>query len=274
MKFKLLIALLWCSVSLAAIPRASMILQRTSENAGKGIYQIEQEVQFPNGQDVLVLKETWLIENENNMKLVVTGAKELKDQVSFVINVSNGNHSESGSSKRITEDFIERYFHLQSTESFIQVLNQLRLIPAAGINRKPFRRSPKDKEFEYPAENYVHLARSGGAVTYAFGGIAMQEKEPPGFWIEQDQFLIRKFRLPTGVEVTADRYSAFAKGLMYPRTQVVRWGANQVTIQTISVNARSKEAWAQFNPKVANRTEALRNQAAGPLVEEFYKRFR
>jgi hypothetical protein len=60
-----------CS-AIAAIPKAALILQKTVENDGNGVYQIEQEVQFPNGSDILILKETWLIQNESNMKLIVT----------------------------------------------------------------------------------------------------------------------------------------------------------------------------------------------------------
>lgn len=260
----------------AAIPRASMILQRTSENAGSGIYQIDQEVQFPNGPDTLVLKETWMIENENNMKLLVTGAKELKDQVSFYIQVVNGNRTQAGSTKRITEDFIERYFNLRSSEAFAQVLAQMKLVPANVLAKKSFKPSkdPKDKEPDYQPENFIRLSRAGGTIAYAIGTPSQEDQDLPGFWIEQDQFVIRKFRLPTKAEVTADKYSSYARGLMYPRTQVIRWGSNQVTIQTISVSSRTKDAFAQFGQKAATKMEALNSLPAAATVEEFYKRFR
>jgi len=255
----------------AAIPKASMILQRTSENAGSGIYQIDQEVHFPNGPDTLVLKETWLIENENNMKLVVTGAKELKDQVSFSIQIVNGNRIQSGSSKRITEDFIERYFNLRSPESFAQVLAQMKLVPSNVLAKKPVRNT---KEVDSQSESFIRLSRTGGTIAYAIGTPAAENQDLPGFWIEQDQFVLRKFRLPTGAEIAADKYSSYARGFMYPRTQVLRWGNNQVTIQTISVSARGKETWAQFGQKTAQKMEALNALPAAALVEEFYKRFR
>lgn len=275
MKLSILIGLtLWLSTSLAAIPKASMILQRTSENAGNGIYQIDQEVQFPNGQDTLVLRETWLIENENNMKLIVTGAKELKDQVAFSIQISNGMRTQGTGAKRVTEDFIERYFHLRSTESFAQTLAQLKLAPANVLKSTPVRYDKKTKEVEYQQEPFVRLARTGGVIAYAFGPLATPEKETPGFWIEQDQFVIRKFRLPSQVEVVADRYSSYSRGLMFPRTRVVRWGPHQVTIQTISVSAKGKEAMAQFNLKTPPKMEALNNQQGAAIVDEFYKRFR
>lgn len=258
MKISLLLGLFWCSLSLAAIPKASLILQKTSENAGSGIYQIEQEVQFPNGQDTLVLKETWIIEGENNMRLLVTGAKELKDQVAFTVQINNSRN-------------IDRYFHFRNTEALAQALAQMKLVPSTVLQKKAPRIT---KDADYHAEPFVRLSRSGGVITYAFGPPSTTENENPGFWVEQDQFVVRKFRLPSGVEVTADRYSSYARGLMFPRTRVVRWGPHQVTIQTISVAAKGREALSQFNQKFANKTDALNNQQAANIVEDFYKRFR
>lgn len=271
MKFLLLIGVLWTTAAFGAIPKASMILQRTSENAGNGLYQIAQEVHFPNGQETLVLRETWLIENENNMKLVVTGAQELKGQVSFSVQVINGNKVENTSSGRITQDFIERYFHLRSTEALAQVMSQMKLVPNNVLAKKPLRSL---KEIDHQPETFLRLSRTGGVVTYAFGALGGPEQELPGFWIEQDQFVIRKFRLPSLVEVTADQYSSYPRGLMFPRTRLVRWGNNQVTIQTISVSSKGKEAWASFAQKVPTRMDALANQPGFAVIQEFYKRFR
>jgi hypothetical protein len=258
----ILITLLFCSSALAALPKVGLILTRTSENAGSGIYQIEQEVQFANGQDTLVLKEIWLIENENNMKLIVTGTKELKEQVAFSVSSTN---------KRSNEEFIEKYFHIRSPEAYAQILNQMKLVPSNVLAKKV----PKNlKDMDYQPEPFVRLSRSGGVVSYAIGALPVQEKDPAGFWIEQDQFVLRKFRLPTEVEVTAERYSSYARGLMFPRTRVVRWGSSQVTIQTISVTPKGKEAWAQFGLKTPAKMEALNNQQAASVVDEFYKRFR
>jgi hypothetical protein len=271
MKLILIILASFVIQAQAAIPKASMILQRTSENAGSGIYQIDQEVHFPNGQETLVLKETWLIENENNMKLLVTGAKELKDQVSFFIQVVNGNRSQGTSTKRITEDFIERYFHLRNPEAFVQVLANMKLVPANVLGKKALRTS---KDADNQSESFVRLSRTGGTIAYALGTPTTEDQDLPGFWIEQDQFVLRKFRLPTKAEVTADKYSSYARGLLYPRTQIVRWGNNQVTIQTISVSSKTKDAWNQFGQKAVTKLDALNALPAAALVEEFYKRFR
>lgn len=271
MRFSFFVVFFWLAISWAALPKASLILQRTSENAGNGIYQIDQEVQFPNGQDTLILRETWMIENENNMKLIVTGVKELKDQVAFSIQISNGVRTQGAGPKRITDDFIERYFHFRSAENLAASLAHLKIVPNNVLRSK----SPKNiKDIDFQPESFVRLTRSGGVITYAFGPPATPERETPGFWIEQDQFVIRKFRLPSEIEVIADRYSNYSRGLMFPRTRVVRWGNNQITIQTVSVSAKSKDAMAKFGLKSAPKMEALSNQQAASVIEEFYKRFR
>lgn len=271
MKILLILGALWAHMAFGAIPKASMILQRTSENAGNGLYQIDQEVQFPNGPETLSLRETWLIENENNMKLLVTGTKELKGLVAFTLQIQNGNRLQESGGKRITEDFIERYFHFRTKEALAQSLAQMKLVPGNVLAHRPLR-TLKDVDFQ--PENFVRLARSGGVVTYAFGPLANPTQETPGFWIEQDQFVIRKFRLLSSVEVSADQYSPYSKGLMFPRTRTVRWGDNQVTIQTISVSSRPKESWATFAQKVVPKTEPLASQPGSAIIQDFYKRFR
>lgn len=262
---------LWGVSAFAYIPKASMILSRTAENAGKGIYQVEQEIQFPNGADNVVLKETWLIENENTMRVAVNGGKELKDLVSFQINYANGVHNQAGQNRRLTEDFIERYFHFRSSEAFAQALSSMKIVSANVLAKKSLRNL---KDAEYQPENFVHLSRVGGTVAYALGANADANGDKPGFWIEQDQFLIRKFRLPSSVEVSADRYNSYARGLNFPATRTVRWNNQQVTIQTISVKAVGKEALTAF----ANRTNPnkmnLGQIPAAAVIEDFYKRLR
>ena len=269
----LFVSLVFCSSSWVVIPKASLILQRLSENSGAGYYQIEQEVQFPNGLDNLILKETWLIENENSMKLIVTGAKDLKDLVSFSMTFSGGVRTQGALQKKLTDDFIEKYFHIRNPETLAQTFVQLKIAPVHFLSKKVIRSL---KDVDNQPENFVRLARAGGVLTYAFGspGDPEQPSQNPGFWIEQDQFLLRKFRLPDQIEVTADRYSNFSRGLSFPRTRIVRWGQNQVTIQTVSVQARSKEAWKNFGLRTPTKLDGLNGPAGSALIEEFYKRFR
>ena len=147
----------------------------------------------------------------------------------------------------------------------------MKLVPANVLSKKSIKSS---KDADYQPESFIRLSRAGGTIAYAIGTPSPEDQELPGFWIEQDQFVLRKFRLPTKAEVTADKYSSYARGLMYPRTQVIRWGNNQVTVQTISVSSRTKDAFNQFGQKAATKMEALNSLPAAATVEEFYKRFR
>ena len=268
----ILLALSFSSLSFAAIPRANMILQRVAENSGSGIYQVEQELQFPNGADVLTLKETWLIQNENNMKVLVTGTKELKDQISFVVQFSGGQRTQNGSSRKLSEEFIEKYFHVRSTEAWTQALMALKVIPpGTNLNKVP----KTLKDIDNSPEPFLSLARVGGVISYRFGQpIENDSVLAPSFWFEQDQFVLRKFRLPSQAEVSAERYSIFSRGLSFPRTRQVRWGNNSVTIQTLSVVGKGKDSWNKFAEKIPQKMDGLNNQAAAGLIEDFYKRFR
>lgn len=262
-------------VAYAAIPSGLIILQKLADNTGSGVYVIEDEVQFPNGQDTLVLKETWFVESDNSMKLLVTGGRELKDQVQMSFTYSGGQKFHNGGSQKLTPDFIEKYFHIRKGEAFATDMVHMKVVPSAILTRHPFRVN-KDKEVEHTSENFVRLSRVGGVVTYAFGTPSAPDTSDlsPGFWIEQDQFVLRKFRLPDQVEVSAEKYTSYARNLWYPRTRTVHWGPNQITIQTLSVQGRTKDAFAKFSPKPVQRLDGLNGQPAQALVQEFYQRFR
>lgn len=269
----ILVSILTCvsSVSFAYIPKGQLILQKMTDNAGSGVYQVDQEVQFPNGNETLVLKETWLVDNENNMKVIVTGAKELKDLVAFAVTFQGGNRVVGGSPKKLGDDFIERYFHSRNAEALAQHMIQMKMASPQLLVKKPIRTL---KDADNQPENFVRLSRVGGVFAYAFGVPSLPEQSAPGMWVEQDQFVLRKIRLPSQAEVSADRYTSYSRGLSFPKTRVVRWDNNQVTIQTISVTAKGREAWASFGLKAPAKMDGLANQPAASLVEDFYKRFR
>lgn len=265
------------STAQAWIPRPVIILQKTSENAGSGIYQIEQEVQFQNGSDILTLKENWLIENDGNMKLHVTSSRDQqnKEAVNFYVQYSGGNRNANTAlipNKKMSDEFLQKYFFIRSSEVWAQTLQRWDIASANSLLKKPGR---SGKDSNGADEPYLRLSRSGGVTTYAFGQAAAANLTP-GLWVEQDQFVLRKLRLNTQTEMTADKFSSYARNLNYPRVQTVRWGNNSVTIQTISVAARTKEQALAFANKVnsSGKTEGLQGQPAAATVEDFYKRFR
>lgn len=281
--------IMWIVVSLFLFPVLSQayiiptrtILQKTSENAGSGIYAIEQEVQFANGDDTLTLKETWLIENERSMRLTVTGGKDLQNTFALQFVYSAGQKfSLNGSSRkgeRIPDDFLEKYLHFRNPDVFANNLAQLKIIPANGYQKRPLARAGTD--FKHEPESWVRYSRTGGTVNYAFGIATPVEKDVnyPGLWIEQDQFLLRKLRLPTQVEMSANNYNQFAKGLSFPKSRTIRWGNQTVTIRTLSVSARPATVASLLQPASLDKTsnwEGIRALPAKDVVTEFYSRFR
>jgi hypothetical protein len=89
---------------------------------------------------------------------------------------------------------------------------------------------------------------------------------------------VRKFRLPSQVEVTADNYNQYARGMNYPKVRTIRWGQNTATIRLIGVTAqRGKTAPTLFQPNsldTSTKLDGLSNQPAKDAVIDFYTRFR
>lgn len=269
MKTILVSLLLFTSISSAYMLPTKIILHKTAENAGSGVYQIDQEVQFTNGSETLNLKETWLIENDRTMRVTVSGTKDLQSQIQMQFVYNGGQkYSQVGGkqSQKISADFLEKFLNFRSSDIFANSLVNLKIIPANYSAKKD-------------TENFVRLSRAGGVVNYAFGEPtpAQQEDGNPGIWIEQDQFVIRKLRLPTQAEMTADNYTQFAKGLNYPRQRSIRWGENTVNIRLISASAKAGSTANLFQPsslETNSKLDGLNNLPIKETVLEFYSRFR
>lgn len=263
----------------AALPPARFIASELVKNSGNGIYQVEQDVQFATSGEPLVLRETWWIENENTMRLQVTGLRELKDQFHLQYIYQNGqrigNSAQGKMAKKVTEDFVEKYFHYRSSERLLNDLIGLKILPPAALQRRTWKSS---KEIEYRPESFVRFARTGGSISYAFGVPAPVEgTEPPGLWVEQDNFVLRKLRLPSQVEVIAEKYVPSSKGLMFPRARTIRVGANTIQIQTLSVVSRTglkPDFFQSSSLNQVNRMDGLENPALKAAVEDFYLRLR
>lgn len=265
----------------ASIVPTRLILQKTAENSGSGIYAIDQEVQFSNGEETLSLKETWLIDSDRNMRLTVTGGKELQNSFKLQFLYTGGQKlslvNSSRKAEKIPEDFLEKYLNFRSADVFANTLVQMKIIPLNATQKKP---APKTiQDLKYEPEPWVRLSRTGGTITYAMGTPSSPEQETgsAGIWIEQDQFVVRKLRLPSQVEMSANNYNQFSKGLFYPRQRTIRWANNTVTIRLISASPRPPTAVSLLQPTSldsANKWDGLESLAAKNAITEFYTRFR
>lgn len=274
----LVLNLLFSTVAVAYIPRAMLILHKTAENSGNGLYQIEQEVQFPTATEPIILRESWSIENESTMRLVVSGTKEYKDLIHLSFLYIGGQRlsiiAGQRQTKKIGEDFLEKYLHFRSSEFFANALINMKIVPATIFNKKIVKTT---KDIEHSPENYVRLARTGGVLSYAFGLPSSTEAADlnPGLWIEQDQFVVRKIRLPSQVEMQTERFTQYPRGLMFPRKRTIHWDNNTVQIQTLSVVSKSLQpSLFSVNSLDATKSDGLDSLSNKTMIEDFYKRFR
>lgn len=262
----------------AYIVPTKTILQKTVENSGQGIYAMEQEVIFSSGDQQYTVKETWLIENDRSMRLSVQGLNELAGlKAQFVYNGPQKWSYIEGQrkSENVSNEFIEKYFNFRKTENLANTLISNKIIPSNALNSRGLPRRASD--IKYESDSWVRYSRTGGVVNYALGVPTPvgQDTAWPGIWIEQDVFVIRKLRFPSQVEVTADDYNSFSRGLHYPKTRTVRWNQHTATVKLISATRRAQVAPNLFQASsidIPNNLNAL-PQSAGHIVE-FYKRFR
>lgn len=251
-----------------------MILSRTAENSGNGIYNIELEVVFSDGSQEASLKEIWTVENDRAMKVSIQGMKDLKG---FYLNYlyAGGNrwtkNNQTKESSKISEDFIEKWQHFRNSDIFLNALLAYEFIPEGHYNKKD------GKLKSINEDPFLKLSRSQGVIAYSIGDNKKTDTQHPRLWIEQDFFMIRKIRLASGVEVFMDNYKSFSKNLHFPKERVLKWSDHSVTIKTISVLTRTGNPGQLFSPQLLeanNHTEILNNHSLRSQIEEFYSRFR
>ncbi len=275
----LILSFLTPTIAFAYILPTRIILDKVSENAGSGIYAIEQEVTFQHADMPLTVKETWLIESDRSMRLTVTAPMEngqtFQLQNIYINGQKNFMLDKSKKTEHTSVEFLERYFNARNADSLANLLTQLKIIPSGAMQKKAL---PKNSiDIKHNPENWVRFGRSQGVVTYAFGVPTPTDKEEmyPGLWVEQDQFLIRKLRLPSQAEVTANDYSSFSKNLSYPKNRMVRWDKHSVEIKLLSASSRPQTSAKQIsNLDMSTNWESLNNHPAKEMISEFYKRFR
>jgi hypothetical protein len=265
--------------ALAFIPSSHTILTRLARNNGKGIYAIEQEVQFRTEADPIVLRERWIVENGDVMRLYVSGLKGSLESWRFDAFYRDGKKQWSdGSQMRsgpTSLEFIEPVLHFRSIGNLLGYLTRAKLVPMGLGQPRHFNK----KTNPYTSEPGVRLARTGGIVAWAFGEPSPQEGPlAAGLWIEQDEFTVRRLRFPTQAEVQLDRHSVFAGGLHLARERTVTWDNNSVLIRVLTVKSLPENAATQALLAPAATTadgHAMTSKLPDATqVREFYSRFR
>lgn len=284
MRFFIILTILFITnFSYAYIPHFWMILSRTAENHGHGMYLLEQDVSiYGENDETLTVHEQWLVLNGERMRLKASGKKNLKDKFDLTFIYDNPRKSylnEKGQKKalRIHQNWVEPYFHFRFSKKIKPNLHAMGIIPASELKEQA--KLEKLEDLTHDRENFSRLSRTNGVITYAFGEKSTAENLKPGLWIEQDTFLVRKLRMPNNVNIEANNYKRYANNFWFPEERIITWGNRRAVIHTTSVKSVRKTT--------ANRnrlnTISLNSQKEPQLIlkmpenlllKEFYSRFR
>ncbi len=280
--FTLLSSILISLECFAYIPHFDMILSRVSRNRGYGFYFIEQEVVFPNEPTPLVVKEHWTIQSDNRIKLRVYGQGSLENQllITFVYANNKKYYLDEGGSKKVStkyKEWIHPYLFFREVKNIKTKLFVQKIIPSSALKEKRLL-IKSDGSAETPEQKFVKLTRSGGDVTYFVGSPSKNEDLKPGLWLVQDQFHIKKLRLPTNVEFTASGYTGYTRGFWLPKTQVIHWDDNfiQVNLRRVKTlsgtkSLQKKLLHTSLDPENSKDLTQIPNFNK---IKEFYIRFR
>jgi hypothetical protein len=149
-----------------------------------------------------------------------------------------------------------------------QKMVQLKMAPSDSLKE----RTPMNTEGDpkYIPQPFVRLSRTLGSISYAIASKPNREGSYPGLWIEQDQFVIRKIRMPSMTTIEAEDYQKYANGFHFPKLRTYTWDDQSMTVQARSVKSLGRpdpKGWEPSSnlPVKFSGTEALR---------DFYLRFR
>lgn len=258
MKFLIYLTLILTKVQFAYgyIPNLDFILNKSTSTTGRQIISIDQEVVFRLGTEEATVQENWLIEGDKNLKMTAKGTGFLKAGIDLQY-LYNGKTKTSVAGKnkitsQLTTDFYQKYLFIRSTEAFKSHLKDLSIA------------------------NQVRLSRADGRVCFAVGEIS-RDKLTPQIWIDQDEFILRKIRLPSEVEIELSDINLVGKDLYIAKTQIINWAGIQVIVKVKNVSVKTGATLASFYPQnlehpsemtFANKTNLTE------VIDQFYKRFR
>ena len=273
----LLTTLLSLTFTHASVPEYGTIASRTADNHGRGAYQIEQEVSLKKDAETYVIKETWTVLGEGNLRVTLEGRGPLRGLAQGTIVYDGGTRAvtEGGQtvrSARLGDDWLEPLFHFRYSKWFRNRLVQLKIAPAESLEDRPPLNAEGDPGYVRPG--FLRLSRAGGAVCYAVG-LPPEVNAGSAVWIEQDEFVVRKIQGASGVVVHADEY--FKEGSFHvPRKRTYAFAGFEVQVQTLGVKPLGKltSADPRFRPSALSpQRDALKLPDVDGL-REFYSRFR
>ncbi len=279
----------------AALPSSKTIVSRMAKQNGRGVYVIEQEVQFLNAAEGNnLVKERWIIQNAEVMRLIVSkpGSNGKSSDIRWDALYRDGRRLASlidtataePKSSLISPEFLEPFLYIRSSTKFFDYFIKNKILPPTAA--KATARIANISTYKPTPEPAVRLGREAGAIAWAFGEPTPvgSTQQNPGAWIEQDAFLLRKIRLPQQTEMLMSGHAPAGAGFKLPRERTITWRAADqavdrtlsASIKVISVKNFPEGSLApQLQPGSITAAEAkVAHLPDDPVVKEFYARFR
>ena len=276
---KLLLAFFVANSAFAYIPEYALIAAHTADQHGRGSFQIEQDVNFRKDGEVFTVRETWLVNGESSLRVSLEGRGPLKGLVQGTL-IYQGNQrffldpTVAGvRTQRLGDDWLEPLFHFRNPKYLRARLVSLKVAPAdSEKDRAPL---GAEGEPKYEAPTFLRLSRVGGTTAWAIAQNPAANGTP-SLWIEQDQFVIRKYHGADQVVMKADDYSKYDDGLWFPRLRVFTYGSYTVDIQTVAVKSlgKLKPDDARFRSSSLVPARDGVHWPESDALKEFYSRFR
>ena len=240
------------------------VVKKTVSHSNKQIISIEQEVIFKSKTQPAEIKvsESWLIEGDKNLKVSAYGLGNYKENIRFNSLFNNKTKTQMiGNNKTTTQRSDDFYLHLAFARSTDRFLDDL-------------------KNMGIPMQ--TRLSRADGYICISIGEASKDEKVFPQIWIDQDQFLIRKIRLPSGTEVTLSNYVKINpdtdQEFWIAKKHIIKWGQEEVTVEVKNISTKTTATLQSFFPKNLDTPSELSfssdQSGLAQIVEDFYSRFR
>jgi hypothetical protein len=255
------------STSYAYIPEYTTIVSRAADRHGKGYYQIDQDVTYRKDADSYTVREVWVVGGEGSMRVSLEGKGNLRGLVSGTITYDGGvrRYIENGPRlQKLTDLWWEPFFHFRNSKYLRQRLVGMKAAPADSLKDRPALSSDADPD--YTAPEFMRLSRVGGTTAWV---ISQSAGSAPALWIEQDQFVVRKFKGSDQSVVHADDYAKFDEGLYLPRSRTYSFGPHNVQIQVQQVKSLGSK-WSA--PTTATAEPLKLPEPEG--LRDFYQRYR
>jgi len=271
-------AFIACSAE-AYIPSSQFVFNRMTAQHGKGTYLIEDEVIIHEGAENVVIHENWIVIDGGEMRLSAQGSGAHVFRIMKKGRLYWVDETGSERSAEIPTNHIMRNILMRTPNEEKRIFVNWGVLPPDVFREKKL---PKDvKDITIASEPFVRLGRTAGVVTLAYGKPSPADGPPsPGLWIEQDQFNIRKMRSPDGAEINLNDYGSYSKGLLFPKTQTINFDTHTAQVRVLKVSSivLSGDYSRQFDVNwLRGRPDARSvwpQTTLGPVVQEFYRRFR